>query len=75
MIPLSVYEPDIAALLSGEPKIVVAIGEGSVGQPIAEMGEALARKLGIEPVSFPGDHIGFEQDAAGFAEALDRALR
>jgi pimeloyl-ACP methyl ester carboxylesterase len=75
MIPLSVYEPDIAALRAGEPRIVVAIGEGSAGQPIAEMGEALARKLGVEPVSFPGDHMGFEQDVVGFAEALARVLR
>ncbi|KKB12653.1 alpha/beta hydrolase [Devosia geojensis] len=75
MIPLSVYEPDVAALRSGEPKIVVAIGEGSARQPIAEMGEALARKLRVEPVSFPGDHIGFEQDAGGFAKALDGALK
>lgn len=75
MIPLSVYVPDVAALRSGEPRVVVAVGEKSVGQPIAAMSQALAGKLGIEPVAFPGDHLGFEAEAPAFAEALHSALK
>jgi pimeloyl-ACP methyl ester carboxylesterase len=75
MMPLSRYVPDVEALKAGEPRVVVALGEGSAGQPIHEMGMALAGRLGVEPVPFPGDHIGFEADAEGFAGALDRALR
>lgn len=74
MIPLSTYVPDVDALRAGQPRILVALGEESVGQPIYAMGMALAGKLGIEPVSFPGDHIGFGPQAEAFAEALHRAF-
>lgn len=70
MLPLSLFTPDIAALKSGKPRIVVAIGEASAGQPIEEMSLALTSKLGIAPTTFPGDHMGFGPQAAAFAEAL-----
>jgi hypothetical protein len=35
---------------------------------------ALAAALGIEPTMFPGGHLGFAQDPAGFATRL-RAVR
>ena len=74
--PLSFYTPDIAALKAGRPKVVVAISEQSHGQPIARMTGALAERLGITPVAFPGDHVtGFDVHATAFAAALDRALR
>ncbi|MGE0279363.1 MAG: alpha/beta fold hydrolase [Rhizobiaceae bacterium] len=74
MIPLSVYRPDIETLRSGKPRVVVAIGEGSAGQPIHDMGMALIQKLGIEATPFPGDHMGFESDPKGFAEAIQQAF-
>ena len=74
MMPLSLYKPDVAALRNGDPRIVVAIGELSVGQPIEAMSKALAAKLAIEPVAFPGDHMGFGPQAAEFAEALHKSL-
>lgn len=74
MMPLSLYRPDVDALRNGKPRIAVAIGNESAGQPIHDMGMALAGKLGVEPVAFPGDHMGFEQDAAAFAEALHRTF-
>ena len=70
MLPLSLYVPDVATLKAGSPKIVVAIGEASAGQPIEEMSLALTNKLGIAPTKFPGDHMGFGPQAAEFAEAL-----
>lgn len=70
MMPLSLYTPDVATLKSGIPKIVVAIGEASAGQPIEEMSLALTNKLGIQPTPFPGDHMSFGPQAAEFAEVL-----
>lgn len=75
MLPLSHYRPDVDALRAGKPRIVVAIGAESIGQPIHAMGVAAAEKLGIAPVFFPGDHIGFDGHAEAFAAALDRAFR
>ncbi|RYE08426.1 MAG: alpha/beta hydrolase [Hyphomicrobiales bacterium] len=75
MMPLSIYVPDVATLRAGTPRIVVAIGEQSVGQPIHEMSLGLARKLEQQPVMFPGDHMGFEMLAEPFAAKLDEALR
>jgi pimeloyl-ACP methyl ester carboxylesterase len=74
MRPLSHYRPDVDALRTGTPRIVVGIGEQSVGQPIAAMGTALAKKLGIEPIVFPGDHMGFAAFAEPFATTLQRVL-
>lgn len=70
MMPLSLYTPDVTTLKTGTPRIVVAIGEASAGQPIEEMSLALATKLGIAPTAYPGDHMGFGPQAAEFAEAL-----
>lgn len=74
MIPLSTFRPDADALRAGEPAIVVALGEGSAGQPIAEMTLALASHLGVEVAAMPGDHFGFEANPEGFAAALRAAL-
>jgi pimeloyl-ACP methyl ester carboxylesterase len=75
MKPLAHYEPDVAALKRrAAPRIVVAIGEGSAGQPIAAMGQAVAERLGLTTASFPGDHMGFASDAIAFAEALHRSF-
>ncbi|HTV67120.1 MAG TPA: alpha/beta hydrolase [Rhizobiaceae bacterium] len=75
MKPLGHYIPDVATLKKGKPRITVAIGEGSAGMPIDEMGKALARKLGIAATSFPGDHMGFETHEEEFAKAIDQALK
>jgi hypothetical protein len=75
MIALSSYVPDVDALRASTPRIVVAIGEQSVGQPIHEMSLGLAGRLARDPVMFPGDHMGFEAMAEPFAEALHRALQ
>lgn len=74
VLPLSFYRPDVAALRAGKPRVLVGIGQDSAGQPIEQMALALAEKLAVEPVSFPGDHAGFEQHAATFASTLHRAL-
>lgn len=75
MRPLSLYVPEIEVLRQGKPRIVVALGEQSKGQPIYDMGLALAGKLGSEAVPFPGDHMGFGPHADAFAGALDGTLQ
>ncbi len=75
MIPLSTYVPEVAKLKTGVPPVVVAIGAASAGQDIEEMGLALTRRLGIDATRFPGDHMGFETEAAAFAEALHAAFQ
>lgn len=72
IMPLSLYRPDVEAL-HGRP-VMVGIGEESVGQPIDGMGKALADRLGIERIAFPGDHMGFAPYPDRFAETLHRAL-
>lgn len=74
MLPLSQYRADVTALKSGAPKIIIALGAASVGQPIYEMGTALAAALGVQPETFPGDHMGFGMDPAGFAAVLGNVL-
>jgi pimeloyl-ACP methyl ester carboxylesterase len=74
LMPLSLYRPDIDALRKGQPRIVVGIGEQSGGQIIEQMGIALADKLGVEPILFPGDHMGFGSHVEAFAATLHRAL-
>ena len=56
---LTQYEPDWDALRSSRTRIVLAAGEES-DRELAQRGAyACAERLGIEPVSFPGDHAGF----------------
>lgn len=74
MMPLSLYRPDVDALRAGKPRVVVAIGEESAGQPIYGMGMALVEKLGTVPVMFPGDHVGYGPHAETFAEILHLAF-
>lgn len=74
LMPLSIYCPNVAMLRAGKPRIMVGIGEGSAGQAIERMALALADKLGIAPIRFPGDHMGFEVHAEAFAETLHGAF-
>jgi pimeloyl-ACP methyl ester carboxylesterase len=74
MMPLSLYRPDVEALRAGKPRVVVGLGEQSAGQPIYDMGMAVAEKLGSKAFALPGDHMGFGPHADAFAEALHRAF-
>src|SRR5918998_1950231 len=70
MRPTIEFVPDLDALRTGGTRIVVGIGEQSAGQVCDRTSTALARALDIEPVLFPGDHIGFAEDPESFAPAL-----
>jgi pimeloyl-ACP methyl ester carboxylesterase len=72
--PISGYAPDVAALRDGSARIVVGIGETSVGQLAYRSAVALAERLGTPPVTFPGDHGGFGSQPSRFAETLHKVL-
>lgn len=74
LLPLSEYRPDVARLRSGPVPVVVGVGEESAGQTISDIGLALAAALGVTPVTFPGDHIGFEPHPQAFARVLHDAF-
>jgi pimeloyl-ACP methyl ester carboxylesterase len=68
------WQPEIAALRDGPTRIVVGIGEESGGQLCERTSNALTAALGIEPTMFPGGHIAFAEDPAGFATRLRAVL-
>jgi pimeloyl-ACP methyl ester carboxylesterase len=72
--PISLFLPDVEALRSGPTRIVIGIGANSAGQLARRTALALADHLGTQPVTFPGDHIGYGQDPQPFAEILSRTL-
>jgi pimeloyl-ACP methyl ester carboxylesterase len=53
------YEPDVHALRAAPTRIIIGVGEESEGALARRGGEAVARRLGSEPVVFPSGHGGF----------------
>jgi pimeloyl-ACP methyl ester carboxylesterase len=75
---LTQYEPDWDALRSSRTRIVLAAGEESDGELAQRGAYAAAERLGIDPVSFPGDHAGFlggEYGQTGQPEPFAAKLR
>lgn len=70
-LPASVHwQPDLAALRDGPVRILIGLGDESAGQLCERTCRALAGELGIEPTPFPGDHTGFTDHPAPFADRL-----
>jgi pimeloyl-ACP methyl ester carboxylesterase len=72
--PSTRWLPDLDALAAGASRVVVGIGVGSGALITHRTSVALAGRLGVEPVVFPGDHGGFLDDVPGFADVLRKAL-
>lgn len=72
--PSAYWRPDVAALRAGPTRIVVGIGADSTGEVCDLTATALAGDLGIEPIVFPGGHIAFVDDPAGFVPRLRAVL-
>ncbi|SEU26317.1 alpha/beta fold hydrolase [Nonomuraea wenchangensis] len=68
------YLPDVAALRGGAARIVLAAGEQSAGQLAHDAALALAGRLGLRAVTFPGGHAGYVTHPTGFARALRDVL-
>ena len=72
------YEPDFAALQAASTRIVLGVGAESEGEMAHRGGEAIAERLGIEPVTFPSGHGGFlggEYGQSGEPDAFAARLR
>ena len=72
------YEYDFDALRAASTRIVVGVGEESDGELAHRGGEAVAERLGLSPVAFPGNHAGFlggEYGQTGEPEAFAATLR
>jgi hypothetical protein len=74
LIPqVSTYMPDVDALRASSTRIVLGVGESSTEQQLPyRTTYALAERLGVTPVAFPGEH-GFG-DPAAFAAVLNDVL-
>ena len=75
LLPITAYEPDVAALQAASSKVLVGVGEASVGQETYDTALALAERLGTKAVVFPGDHVGMATHPEEFAEKLDEVFR
>ena len=69
------YAPDIATLAAGPVRVVVAVGHASTPDQVAyQASHALAERLGITPVTVPGDHDAVTRRPEQFAERLRQLL-
>ena len=72
------YQPDVAALTAAASRIVIAVGEESLGTFTGRTAVATAELLGQEATVFPSHHGGFMSGEFGYAgqpEAFGRRLR
>jgi pimeloyl-ACP methyl ester carboxylesterase len=75
---VSGYHPEVAALTAAPTRVVIAVGEESLGTFTGRAAAATAKLLGQEATVFPSHHGGFlggEFGYAGQPEAFARRLR
>jgi len=75
---VSSYRPDVDALAAAPTRVVVAVGEESLGTFTGRTAVATAELLGQRATVFPSHHGGFLGDDFGYAgqpEAFARKLR
>ena len=76
--PITGYRPDVDALAAAPTRIVIAVGEESLGTFTGRTSVAMAGLLGQEATVFPSHHGGFlggEYGYAGQPEAFAARLR
>jgi acetyltransferase/esterase len=75
--PYPVHEIDLAALREHAGRLVLAVGAVSreEGQLASRPNLVLADELGLTPLEVPGGHLGYLEDPAGFAAAVEDAVR
>ena len=72
------YQHDFDALQAASTHIVIGVGEDSGNQLAGRAGKAVAERLGMTPVTFPGGHDGFlggEYGQTGKPDAFAAKLR
>jgi pimeloyl-ACP methyl ester carboxylesterase len=65
IIGTTTYEPDFDALRAASTRIVIGVGDESHGELAHRGGEAVAERLGLTPIVFPGGHGGFQGNEYG----------
>jgi pimeloyl-ACP methyl ester carboxylesterase len=76
--PVTEYRPDIEALTDAPTRVVIAVGEESLGTFTGRTALAMAELLGQEATVFPSHHGGFMGGEFGYAgqpEAFAKRLR
>ncbi|MBF6338650.1 alpha/beta hydrolase [Nocardia abscessus] len=68
--PITSYLPNVAALASVTDRLVLGAGRDSKGKLPRRPAEALAARLHIPLIEFPGGHSGFTDAPAEFAQLL-----
>jgi pimeloyl-ACP methyl ester carboxylesterase len=74
LLPIVLYEPDLAALRIAHTRVVIAGGTTSRGDFAQRTAATLAERLGTPLVEFPGGHVGFATDAEDFVAVLRPTL-
>jgi hypothetical protein len=64
------FRPDVARLKAVSTRVLVGLGEDSVGELCDRSSRVLAGLLDTEPTMFPGGHVGFATDPAAFETRL-----
>jgi pimeloyl-ACP methyl ester carboxylesterase len=78
IVTCNAYRHDFDALRKAPTRIVIGVGAKSGQQLAGRAGAAVAGRLGIAPVTFPGDHGGFlggEYGQTGEPDAFAATLR
>ena len=73
--PTSLHRPDLTALRAVSDRIVIGVGANSAGQVANRTARALAARLDLPVVEFPGHHEGFVSDPEPFAAKLVEVLQ
>ncbi|MFE9458479.1 alpha/beta fold hydrolase [Streptomyces californicus] len=68
------YAPDLDALRTVAPKLVVGVGRDSRALLPAVAAERLAQRVGRATAEFPGGHIGLTEDPVAFGARLREVL-
>ncbi len=74
LLPITLYQPDFAALQAAPTRVMAAGGTASKGEFAQRTAAALAERLGTPLIDFPGNHAGFVSEAKDFAAVLRRTL-
>jgi pimeloyl-ACP methyl ester carboxylesterase len=74
LLPIALYQPDFSALEAAPTRFIVAGGTISRGEFPQRTAVALAGRLGIPLMDFPGGHVGFLTEPSEFVTVLQRAL-
>jgi pimeloyl-ACP methyl ester carboxylesterase len=75
---VTAYDPDVDALVAAPARVLIAVGEESLGTFTGRSAVAVAELLEQQPTVFPSHHGGFVGGESGYAgqpEAFARTLR